>query len=183
MGAIAFQITSLTIVYSTAYSDVDQRKHQRGPVNSPHKGPVTRKMFPFDDVIMYFICTGAIIPSDHCPITSETTLQNMGKSTTVQNHQLGMGCSITTTKQSKTKPCLYFMGHALKTGSCHDHIVSSLLATNTTNVDKVGFMTTLGFPCGVVLLPILSSLGRLSTGLEWFQVDSNILSGYGTRRE
>ena len=24
----------------------------RGPVNFPHKGPVTRKMFPFDDVIM-----------------------------------------------------------------------------------------------------------------------------------
>ena len=24
-----------------------------GPVDSPHKGPVTRKMFPFDDVIMY----------------------------------------------------------------------------------------------------------------------------------
>ena len=23
-----------------------------GPVNAPHKGPVTRKMFPFDDVIM-----------------------------------------------------------------------------------------------------------------------------------
>ena len=27
----------------------------RGPVNSPHKGPVTYKMFPFDDVIMIFI--------------------------------------------------------------------------------------------------------------------------------
>ena len=64
MGAIAFQITSLTIGYSTVYSDADQRKHQssaslvfvwgihRGPVNSPHKWPVTRKMFPFDDVIM-----------------------------------------------------------------------------------------------------------------------------------
>ena len=26
-----------------------------GPVNSPHKGPVTRKMFPFDDVIMHCI--------------------------------------------------------------------------------------------------------------------------------
>ena len=26
-----------------------------GPVNSPHKGPVTRKMFPFDDVIMKLI--------------------------------------------------------------------------------------------------------------------------------
>ena len=58
------QITSLTIVYSTFYSGADQRKHQssvslafvrgihRGPVNFPHKRPVTRKMFPFDDVIM-----------------------------------------------------------------------------------------------------------------------------------
>ena len=64
MGAIATQITSLTIVYSIVYSDADQRKHQsaaslafvrglhRGPVNSPHKWPVTRKMFPFHDVIM-----------------------------------------------------------------------------------------------------------------------------------
>ena len=26
----------------------------RGPVNSPHKWPVTRKMFPFDDVIMLY---------------------------------------------------------------------------------------------------------------------------------
>ena len=25
----------------------------RSPVNSPHKGPVTRKMFPFDDAIMF----------------------------------------------------------------------------------------------------------------------------------
>ena len=64
MGEMASQITSLTIVYSTFYSDADQRKHQsfaslafvrgihREPVNFPHKGPVTRKMFPFDDVIM-----------------------------------------------------------------------------------------------------------------------------------
>ena len=70
MGAIASQITSLTIVYSTVYSDVDQGKHQRsaslafvrgihrGPVNSPHKGPVTRKMFPFDDVIMKMLRRG-----------------------------------------------------------------------------------------------------------------------------
>ena len=64
MSAMASQITSLTIVYSTIYSGVDQRKHQssaslafvrrihRWPVNSPHKWPVTQKMFPFDDVIM-----------------------------------------------------------------------------------------------------------------------------------
>ena len=64
MGTIASHITSLAIVYSTVYSGADQSKHQssaslafvlgihRGPVNSPHKWPVTRKMFPFDDVIM-----------------------------------------------------------------------------------------------------------------------------------
>ena len=64
MGAITSQITSLTIVYSIVYSDADQRKHQssaslvfvrgihRGPVNFPHKWPVTRKMFPLNDVIM-----------------------------------------------------------------------------------------------------------------------------------
>ena len=66
MGAVASQITSLTIVYSTVYSDADQTNHQRSasltfvrgihrwPVNSPHKWPVTRKMFPFDDVIMTY---------------------------------------------------------------------------------------------------------------------------------
>ena len=64
MGTIASQITSLAIVYSIVYSSAYQRKLQssaslafvrgihRGPVNSPHKWPVTRKMFPFDDVIM-----------------------------------------------------------------------------------------------------------------------------------
>ena len=45
MGAMASQITSLTIVYSTVYSGTDQRKHQSWPVNSPHKWPVTRKCF------------------------------------------------------------------------------------------------------------------------------------------
>ena len=66
MGATASQITSFTIVFSIVYSDADQRKHQssaslafvrgihRGPVNFPHKWLVTRKMFPFDDVIMWY---------------------------------------------------------------------------------------------------------------------------------
>ena len=61
MGAMASQVTSLTIVYSGA----DQRKHQssasltfvrgihRWPVNSPHTWPATRKMFQFEDVIMF----------------------------------------------------------------------------------------------------------------------------------
>ena len=65
MGTMASQITNLNITFSTVYPGTDQRKHQssasmafvRGihwwPVNSPHKGPVMRKMFAFDDVIMY----------------------------------------------------------------------------------------------------------------------------------
>ena len=67
MGSMASQITSLTIVYSTFYSGADERKHQssaslafvsgihRGPVNSPHKWPVTRKMFSFDVVIIFIV--------------------------------------------------------------------------------------------------------------------------------
>ena len=59
------------------FSDADQRKHQssaslafvrrihRGPMNSPHKRPVTRKVFPFDDVIM------------QCWITVSYTLRNI----------------------------------------------------------------------------------------------------------
>ena len=64
MSAMVSQITSFIIVYSTVYSGTDQRKHQssaslafvqgiqRWPVNFLHKGPVTWKMFPFDNVIM-----------------------------------------------------------------------------------------------------------------------------------
>ena len=72
MGAMASQITSVSIVYSTACSGADQRKHQssaslafvrginRWPMNPPHKGPVTQKMFPFDDVIMATFSAAAV---------------------------------------------------------------------------------------------------------------------------
>ena len=68
MSAMSSQITSLAIVYSTFFSGADQRKQQssaslvfvqgihRWPVNYSHKGPVTRKIFPFDDVIMHKVC-------------------------------------------------------------------------------------------------------------------------------
>ena len=64
MGTMASQISCLTVVYSTVYSCADQWKHQisaslafvrgihRWPVNSPQKWPVTRKMFPLDDVVL-----------------------------------------------------------------------------------------------------------------------------------
>ena len=80
MNTMASQITSRTIVYSTVYSGADQRKHQssaslafvrvihRGPVNSPHKRPVTRKMFPFDDVIMWKYCLQSVCHFVQSPV-------------------------------------------------------------------------------------------------------------------
>ena len=65
MSAVASHITDVSIVYWTVCSGEDQRKYQssaslsfvRGVhwwlVNSAHKGPITRKMFPFDYAIMY----------------------------------------------------------------------------------------------------------------------------------
>ena len=77
MSMIASQITSTTSVYQTVYLGADQRKYQssaslafvrgihRRPVNSQIKGPVTREMLPFDDVIMWTEI-GWPIPDDSC---------------------------------------------------------------------------------------------------------------------
>ena len=65
MSAMSFKITSVSSVCAPVCSGADQRIPQssaslafvrgihRSPVDSPHKGPVTRKMFPFDEVIMW----------------------------------------------------------------------------------------------------------------------------------
>ena len=67
MTMMASQITNLTFFCSIVYSGADQRKYyssaslafvrgiHRGPVNSPHKGPVSWEMFPIDDVIMIHV--------------------------------------------------------------------------------------------------------------------------------
>ena len=63
MSAMASQFTGVSIVCSIVGSCPDQRKHQSSASLAfvreftddrkfPHKGPVTREMFPFDDVIM-----------------------------------------------------------------------------------------------------------------------------------
>ena len=87
MSTMASQITSLTIIYSTINSVADQRKHQssvslafvRGfhwwPMNSPHKGPVMRKMFPSDDVIMYCFVTDSLYI---LPISCKVILPALG---------------------------------------------------------------------------------------------------------
>ena len=65
MSVLASQITTVSSVCPTVCSGVHQRKYQsvashafvrrthRWPVDSAHKGPTTRRMFPFDDVVMY----------------------------------------------------------------------------------------------------------------------------------
>ena len=66
MSVMAYQITGDSLVCSILCSGADQRKHQssaslafvreihRSPVDSPLKGPVTRKMLSFDDIIMRY---------------------------------------------------------------------------------------------------------------------------------
>ena len=88
MSAVASQITSVSIVCSASYLGADQRKPQspvslafvRGfhwwSVDSPHKGPVTRKMLSFDDVIM--IRPIAYILTTCFQISSPSRLRNSG---------------------------------------------------------------------------------------------------------
>ena len=88
MSAISSQITGVSIVCPTLVSGTNQSKYQssaslafvrgihRSPVNSPHKRPVTRKMFPFDDVIMHIWTGGTktqlpvlVIVFNRCPFS------------------------------------------------------------------------------------------------------------------
>ena len=109
MGAIASLITSLTIVYWTVYSDADQRKHQssaslafvrgihRGPVNSPHKWPVARKMFPFDDSIIFRVNDARAIGLPQCHWSNhviEMTWRILVKPTCIWQNETRFVCII-----------------------------------------------------------------------------------------
>ena len=90
MTAMASQITSLTALLNRLFGRRSKKTsklrvtglcagNSPGPVNSPHKGPVTRKMFPFDDVIMHsmrlftqYISEGIHIPRKHSIEDSNT---------------------------------------------------------------------------------------------------------------
>ena len=80
ISAMVSQITGVSIVYSTVCSGAGEIKHQssallafvRGihlsSVNSPHKRPITRKMFPFGDFIMECV----IMLQDGCRIWDQS---------------------------------------------------------------------------------------------------------------
>ena len=73
MSTVTSQITSVSTVYSNVYSGTDQNKHQSSAslafawgiywwsVNCPHKWPVTRKMFPFDDIMLIVLVTSTAV--------------------------------------------------------------------------------------------------------------------------
>ena len=112
MGAMASEITSLTIVYSTVYSEADERKHQssvslvfvrgihRRSVNFPHKGPVLMKMFPFDDVIMYWTYTFCKRSPDPPPLSYILPLRN--------SHQCILNGHVNFTSYTAVFVLLYF---------------------------------------------------------------------------
>ena len=122
MSLMASQITSLTIIYSTSYSGVDQRKHQssaslafgrgihRGPVNSPHKRQVTRKMFPFHDVIMCYrnpwydthICVTCLLRETIALQWLPSSCKRVDGLVTIRSHEFDM-------KHTLTMTCFWIM--------------------------------------------------------------------------
>ena len=99
----------LTIIYSTIYSGADQRKHEsaaslafvrgihRWPVNSPHKWTVTRKMFPFDDVIMNERRDNTCVLPSSLVVLITAPSHNKQLSNVVQS-----GCCVCLQKQMRT---------------------------------------------------------------------------------
>ena len=106
MSAVASQITGVSIVCSTVGSGANQRKHQssaslafvrgihRWPLNSPHKRPLTRKMFSFDDAIMHRMNP----PHSDLIYTTKKAQQN--------HTQLAWMCTLTGLFDAKSMPYL-----------------------------------------------------------------------------
>ena len=93
MSVMAPQILGISIICSIVFffSGANQRKHQsstslafvsgihRWPVDSPHKGPVTWKMFPFDDVIGINSCWRKITQSLSFMCQSDIYIEREGE--------------------------------------------------------------------------------------------------------
>ena len=91
---MASQITGVSIICATVCSGADQRKHQspashalvggihRWSVGSLHKGPVTRKILSFDDVIMIFFQTHADVVGQLPTTATRTSAAEVRASTT-----------------------------------------------------------------------------------------------------
>ena len=120
MCAMVSQVTSVSIVCSTVCSGVDQRKHQssaslafvwgihRWPVNSPHKGPVTRKCFHLMTSLWFcvpsvYMCPmfqppwWAIIPEGLYNTHTSTAYNAAGNALAPQTHSWLPACGVPST--------------------------------------------------------------------------------------
>ena len=87
MSAMTSQITDVSIVCPNSSSLAFVRPIQRSPVNFPHKGPVTRQMFLFHDVIMIcdrFLpvprrCFTGLVPWQSCPWGTLLKINQIGR--------------------------------------------------------------------------------------------------------
>ena len=116
MSTMASQITGVVIVYSTDCWGTDQRKHQssasldfvrgihRWPVNSPHKGPVTWKIFPLDDIIMLIakILCWLVMSIKASPVSQHTLQWRHNDQDSVSNHQ-PHGCLLSCLYRRRSK--------------------------------------------------------------------------------
>ena len=121
MSAMASQNTGVSIVYSTVCSCVD-KKHkcsaslaffvgiQRWTVNSPNKRPVTRKTFPFDDVIM---CLSSIVLRDSLYIPCILIMYSMTEYSKWYRNTYIMGIRITLTTQHVAEENTLFLNQAV----------------------------------------------------------------------
>ena len=88
MSAMASHIAGVSSVRSTVCSGADQRKHQssaslaivrgihRWPVDSFHKGSITWKMFPFDDVIASSTISVSAPQGNYCCVFNSSPYEN-----------------------------------------------------------------------------------------------------------
>ena len=185
MITIASQITSLAIAHSTVYSDAYQRKHQsstslafvrgihRWPVNSPHKGPVTRKMFPFDDVIMIFFPQSGSFEVWRKPLVDSSVafaLLNLGTDGT------SMPVGVKISDLGLTDPSGYRI-----TDVFTNTVVAKVTAneTFTAKVNPTGIFlgkaTKVWWAMGALLL--WASIGQL-----WSTVTGSLQGGFRTRK-
>ena len=134
MSTMASQITSLATVYSTIYLGANQRKHLSSAslafvqgihwwlVNSSHKGSVTRKMFPFDDVI--------ILPAS---LRSVKPLIQCSKLLPVRQPEAGnFGGGLGTFLNFSIILCLWFEIQGSRTDNFFDRVLNTAFSYKTT---------------------------------------------------
>ena len=115
MSAVASQITSVSSICSAGCYGADEKKTSKlrvtglcelnSPVTGefPHKGPVTRRMFPFDDLIMFVPHSYKFMLSLHCAVAHKP----YGSVWSYQHHLSSLQCNTSQTFVSNLQPSVY----------------------------------------------------------------------------